>query len=445
MTRPLTVVSSASPGRTTIRSSSGCRFMWCASCGMAIAWNGLRARSVSTRSRRVLSTVPAASACRVNAAGRITAHGQAQVGVGAGVERRGAVGRSRHQRGRRDHRPVVGAELAGAGTPAGRSPRRPRPPGPAAASSRPRRRRAPACGAPASSAAASELVDELVDDRLLERRGHVGHRRVGRAGARGSPPRSSARRTRSRARRASRAGTRTAAGSPVVREPVDRRTARIAEAEVPRDLVERLARGVVDGLADDAVPPVVLHDHDHRVAARHDAAPRAAARGRGPRATPRSRCASRWFTPTYGRSAASASAFAALTPTSSAPASPGPWHAATASSVAELDARLDQRLGDHRRDELDVGAAGDLGHDATEARVEVDLARHHRRARRCDRPRPPRPRSRRTTSRCPRISVISVAARRHVSPGSMRSMRVEQLRRTRAGRPRAPTSRARPR
>ena len=52
------------------------------------------------------------------------------------------------------------------------------------------------------------------------------------------------------------------------------------------------------------------------------------------------------------------------------------------------------------REQLDVGAAGDLGHDAAEAGVQVDLARHHRRqhvVRR--RPRPPPP-SRRTTSRC---------------------------------------------
>ena len=91
------------------------------------------------------------------------------------------------------------------------------------------------------------------------------------------------------------------------------------------------------------------------------------------------RWASRWFTPTYGRSAASAIAFAALTPTSSAPASPGPWHAATASRSVQLDARFDERLGDHRRDELHVGAARHLGHHAAEARVEVDLARHDRR------------------------------------------------------------------
>ena len=48
-------------------------------------------------------------------------------------------------------------------------------------------------------------------------------------------------------------------GIAVAREPVDRRAARVAEAEEPRDLVERLARGVVDGLAEDAVRAVVVH------------------------------------------------------------------------------------------------------------------------------------------------------------------------------------------
>ena len=44
-----------------------------------------------------------------------------------------------------------------------------------------------------------------------------------------------------------------------------------------------------------------------------------------------------------------------------------------------LDAGLDDGLGDDRHDQLDVGAAGDLGHDAAEAGVQIDLARHHRR------------------------------------------------------------------
>ena len=41
--------------------------------------------------------------------------------------------------------------------------------------------------------------------------------------------------------------------------------------------------------------------------------------------------------------------------------------------------RLEQRLADDRVDLLHVGPARDLGHDATEPGVEVDLARDHRR------------------------------------------------------------------
>ena len=47
--------------------------------------------------------------------------------------------------------------------------------------------------------------------------------------------------------------------------------------------------------------------------------------------------------------------------------------------VAERDAGLSERVGDDRADELDVRAARDLGHHTTEARVQIDLARHDRR------------------------------------------------------------------
>ena len=52
--------------------------------------------------------------------------------------------------------------------------------------------------------------------------------------------------------------------------PRDRRPARVAEAEQPADLVERLARRVVDGLAEQPVVEVVAHLDEERVAARHD-------------------------------------------------------------------------------------------------------------------------------------------------------------------------------
>ena len=80
------------------------------------------------------------------------------------------------------------------------------------------------------------------------------------------------------------------------------------------------------------------------------------------------------------RAVASAIALAALTPTSSAPASPGPWTAATASISCERGAGLDAAPRSITSlIELDVRAARDLGNHAAVARVQVDLARHDRR------------------------------------------------------------------
>ena len=52
--------------------------------------------------------------------------------------------------------------------------------------------------------------------------------------------------------------------------PADRRSARVAEAEQPADLVERLAGGVVDGRAEQPIGQVVAHLGEERVAAGHD-------------------------------------------------------------------------------------------------------------------------------------------------------------------------------
>ena len=52
--------------------------------------------------------------------------------------------------------------------------------------------------------------------------------------------------------------------------PTDRRSARIAEPEQPADLVERLARGVVEGRAEQPVREVVAHLGEERVPARDD-------------------------------------------------------------------------------------------------------------------------------------------------------------------------------
>ena len=70
----------------------------------------------------------------------------------------------------------------------------------------------------------------------------------------------------------------------VERRPIDRRTARVAEVEEPCDLVERLAGGVVDRLAEQPVPAVVLHLDEHRVPARHQQHDAAGTRASDPRA-----------------------------------------------------------------------------------------------------------------------------------------------------------------
>ena len=70
-----------------------------------------------------------------------------------------------------------------------------------------------------------------------------------------------------------------------------------------------------------------------------------------------------------------ASALAAATPTSSAPARPGPAGHRDRVDVVEPDAGGLAGALDGRHHRLEVGPAGDLGHDAAEARVLLDAAR----------------------------------------------------------------------
>ena len=171
-----------------------------------------------------------------------------------------------------DHGAVVGAELHGAGRKTRRPAccgrlRHPRP--------QPGVRRHPAADREDRRAdvvgRGEELVDELVDHRLLERRGHVGDARVPgvlRTWFTTAVFRPGEREVGLAA--ASHAGSAPRPASPAVARRSIAGPARIAEPEEARDLVERLARGVVDGLAHDPVPAVVLHHDDHGVAAGHD-------------------------------------------------------------------------------------------------------------------------------------------------------------------------------
>ena len=86
------------------------------------------------------------------------------------------------------------------------------------------------------------------------------------------------------------------------------------------------------------------------------------------------RWASRWFTATNGTSHTRASALAALTPDEQRADEAGTDGGGDRVDVVVVDAGLDEGLGDDRGEQLDVGPAGDLGHDAAEAGVQVDLA-----------------------------------------------------------------------
>ena len=209
---------------------------------------------------------------------------------------------------------------------------------------------------PGRRAGVEGLRDEHVDDRLAERRRDVRGRQhdAVRLGALDVPGdgRSSARRTRSRtgaargpSRRSGRAGTGSAAGSPPSGGAVDRRAAGVRQAEQPRDLVERLPRRVVEGLARASSTSWTTSRTSSRDVCPPDTSRAtvgsSTGRGSSPGAWRRSAvtCPTRWFTPCSGLPAVTASAFAAPTPTMSAPASPGPAVTATASRSAMRDPR----------------------------------------------------------------------------------------------------------
>ena len=268
---------------------------------------------------------------------------------------------------------------AGAGTPTGRS-------RPAASATLARRREFAATpppsastGASASSAAASSFTTNWSttaswnDAATSAQRRRRARRRVWLTTAVLSPANEKAVSPGIGAREAHRGGIAFAG------QPVDRRAARIPEAEVARHLVERLARGVVDGLADHPVAPVVLHDHRHGVATRHDEH-RERRHEVGVFEPRRVQVRLEVVHAHVGQVGREREPLGRGHAHEQRAGEAGPVARGHRVEVAQLDARLDQRFRDHRRDELHVGAAGDLGHHAAEARVQVDLARHHRRA-----------------------------------------------------------------
>ena len=228
--------------------------------------------------QRTMPADPMACAAPAHSASGRCRLGTAAVASGLGPSRPQPV-----PAGRRDHGRVVGAHrragqeaaqavaLAGLERPAS-----------AGASWRRRRRRAPAPWRRPRRAAVVALCDEHVDDGLLEAGGHVGGGHVG-VGLRTwlttavlsplklkSSPSWSIARGKAMARRVAVDGS-----------SVDGRPARVAEAEEPGHLVEGLAGGVVDGLAEQAVAAVVDASRSASCGRRTRAARRRAARASG--------------------------------------------------------------------------------------------------------------------------------------------------------------------
>ena len=82
------------------------------------------------------------------------------------------------------------------------------------------------------------------------------------------------------------------------------------------------------------------------------------------------------MTPYSGLPKEIASAFAAETPTSSAPARPGPGRDRERVYIGQDDAGVGAGPLDRRHHRFEVSATGDLGHDPAEARMLIDTRRH---------------------------------------------------------------------
>ena len=164
-------------------------------------------------------------------------------------------------------------------------------------------------------------------------------------------------------------------GSPVARRLLDVRAAGIGQADQLGRLVEGLAERIVDGRRPALVVADAAHQHDLRVAAGDQQQQIGKVEPVGePR---RQRVAFEMVDRDAAACpAAAASALAVISPTISPPTRPGPAVAAIASTSAERDAGIGERRLDDAVERLDMGARGDLRHDAAERRMLLDLAEH---------------------------------------------------------------------
>ena len=164
-------------------------------------------------------------------------------------------------------------------------------------------------------------------------------------------------------------------GIPCRGELLQRRAARVTEPQQPRDLVEGLAGGVVERLAEHLVPGVVADPRQQRVAAAGDEAEEGRLERLGLEEVGGD-VALQVVDRDQRQPPRAAIALAVLTPTSSAPIRPGP-RCGDGLDLVEGHPRLGQRRLDHRRGQLEVMARGDLGNDAAEARVRGGLRGDH--------------------------------------------------------------------
>ena len=162
------------------------------------------------------------------------------------------------------------------------------------------------------------------------------------------------------------------------REPVDRGAARVAEPEETRDLVERLAGGVVDGLAEHLVVAVPADDDEQGVTTghEHDRERRGELRILEPS---RVEVGLEVVDTDVREAGHERERLRRAHADEQRAREAGTVARGDGADVGELESGFTERVGDHRVDELDVRPARDLGHDTAVLRVELDLARHDRR------------------------------------------------------------------
>ena len=155
---------------------------------------------------------------------------------------------------------------------------------------------------------------------------------------------------------------------------LDRRTAGIVEAEQLRRLVESLAKRIVQGRAEARVLADVLDDEKLRVSARDEQQQIRKAQAMG-----EARCERVRFEMVHGdegQPARKGDGLAGGDADDQPADQPRPRRGGDAVDLVEAETSFGQRLGDQNIEQLDMGARGDLRHDAAELGVKRKLRAH---------------------------------------------------------------------